>query len=347
MRKGMWLFALLALLALPCASWSRNVSVVLVSGDVVKGKLLGSGDKGITLQTKAGKARTYPFTSVQDVFDTDTNENLSSQFLKKDASESAQTEEEAAPAPTPAPRVVPRAKKVVYTGPAPFKPGLSFGMDFTTGSRASNPRLTKLWKETVPEAGWDYTKLPLTDLGLELLYKPSPLVGFGVFGQWFIMSLGNSQTLTYTSTLYWYGYPISSSSTNYTFDISLGALAYGGMVRLRPSPDSRVALAFYAGQLSLAGSSYTVNSDSGTQYVDQTFSGHAPYFRGDVEFALVPDVSRVVPILSIGYQVCKMKNIHTIWSDEGIDGTWTDNQGKAMELDYSSLRIGFKVVGKF
>lgn len=354
MRKGTLFLALLALLALPCASWSRNVSVVLVSGDVVKGKLLGSGNKGIILQTKTGKARTYPFTSVQDVFDTDTNENLSSEFLKKGSVAPADEEQEApVPARTHvAPRSTVKARPVATpTGPVPFKPGLSFGMDFTTGTRGPNNQLTTMWQKAVPEAGWDYFKMPLTDLGAELTYKAIPELSVGVFGQWFIFSLGNNQTLHRDGMAYWwYGVYFTSDDENRTFDLSLGAMSYGGMVRLRPSADSRVALALYAGQLSLVGAGYTVTSDNYGTIIEQNFSGSAPYFRGDIEYALTPNVSSVVPVLSIGYQSCKIKTVHEDIvkpSGMGSGDLAVDANGEKVQLDFSSIRLGFKVVGKF
>jgi len=85
MRKFWVVLSLFAVLSLPSISWSRTVSIVLKTGDVVKGKLLGSGEKGLIIQSATGKARTYPYSTVEEVFDADTNANLSGEYLKKNA----------------------------------------------------------------------------------------------------------------------------------------------------------------------------------------------------------------------------------------------------------------------
>jgi hypothetical protein len=362
MKKGVVFLLFLAIFSLPSLSWSRNVSVILRSGDVVKGKLLGSGEKGVFVQSKTGKAKYYKVNEIEEVFDADTNENLTEELTKKGAAaqednassvnQAADQEatEEAAPEETPVPQVrhhkrqIATASRVsVKRGPKPFKPGLAFGMDFTTGSRASNSQLTKTWKEIIyGEIGKnpDYTKLPLTDFGFELSYKFNPYVGVGVFGQWYWLSLGTSQS--YVSYSYYY----YDQTLNY--NLSMGAVTGGLMIRVKPAPKSPVAFAFYAGELALAGAGYTVTLD-GENVVEQNFTGSAPYFRGDIEFACTPDPNDVTPILYVGYQSCTVRTIHS----EVITGTdvtgpiLKDSNGNNIHADYSSIRFGFKVVGKF
>jgi hypothetical protein len=358
MRKFWAVLSLFAVLALPSISWSRTVSLVLKTGDVVKGKLLGSGEKGLIIQSATGKARTYPYSTVEEVFDADTNDNLSGEYLKKDAAtpktkkkvvkETVAAEDEAVEASTPAARTV--KAKPTPLAPRAFKPGLSFGMELATGSRASNPQLTDLWTQWLKlnlgamAEEPSYSKLPLTDLGIELLYKPHPCVGFGVFGQWYWLSLGTNQS--YERSVF-YGLV----DQNATFDMSFGAVSYGGMLRLRPSAKSRVAFAFYGGRLSLAGAGASATSND-TKMVQQDFSGSAPYLRGDLEFSLVKDTTRAVPILFVGYQACKIDEVKCkLVTNYGVaDGrtfTWKDINNQNVELDYSSLRLGLKVVGKF
>jgi hypothetical protein len=367
MKKGLVFLLFLVVFSLPSLSWSRNVSVVLRSGDVVKGKLLGSGEKGVFVQATGGKAKYYKTYEIEEVFDADTNENLTEELVKNggtvkennaasDVNQQAgqETTEETAPEETPVKirrQNNYRAKTSVarvQRGPKPFKPGLVFGMDFTTGSRASNSQLTKAWKETIYNdieyENADYTKLPLTDFGFELSYKFNPYISLGVFGQWYWLSLGTSQS--YTRSFTWYGYTYAEENCN--FDMSMGAVTGGAMIRVKPAPKSPVAFSFYAGELALAGASFTMSLD-GEKVVEQNFTGSAPYFRGDIEFALTPDPNDVTPILYIGYQSCTVKTIKSemITGTDVTGPTLKDSTGRNIEADYSSLRIGFKVVGKF
>jgi hypothetical protein len=262
--------------------------------------------------------------------------------------------EEAAPEETPVPRVrhhmnrfSNQTKKVVNRGPIPFKPGWVFGMDFTTGSRATNSQLNAAWKDTIyNDIGYvdaDYTTLPLTDFGFEVSYKFNPYINVGLFGQLYWLSLGTTQS--YTRSFSWYGYTYAEE--NVDFNMSMGAVAGGAMVRLKPAPKSPVAFSLYVGELALAGAGFTMDLD-GTNVVDQNFTGSAPYIRGDLEFACTQEPNAVTPIIFIGYQSCTVKTIKSeMITGDGPTGTLKDSAGRNIEADYSSLRIGFKVVGKF
>ncbi|GEM_PF-6362708 len=365
----------LVLIWLPLAAWCREVSLVMVNNDLIKGELIGMDSTGLYLKDKTLKSRFYPARTIAKVFDSKTQEDLTGQLGKPaptadDGTESPAPADtpgvEATPAPQPETTVIEeegfgfgpfwfrhhhRRRLLVETGvgspdpgPGPFHRGFNLGVGFSTGGHTPNNEIQQYWLDSVDPSLGGYDVPSPTSLDLDLMYRVTPRFEAGAFGQYYVDGLGNQATVSnVTYVPRWYGYDTTVANTNY--DFLFNAYSYGLKVRLRAKPNSRVALALYGGRLQLAsGAGLTASDDYGTWY-SESYGGSAPYYRADLELTLMRHY-RGALLLQLGYQWAHIRNAtYTVTGGGSGSGPLSSySDGSPVDIDFSGVRAGLNLV---